>query len=417
MGSRNNPQNRTRVVWVWGIGLLIVIGWAAGHKINTSDHVTNTVPEDTAIVAQFSVKRTGWDQISKALDGVTLISNRPLSIHELPWFVEGEFAIFISSRGHRTISVHSSDKRLPKSLLESRGIVVQKTGDSSYLLSDRREGTTGYSMPNTSLISALHWPPTRLGTIAIDGVSRAGIIRMLPTGNMEWRFPHGSSFKKTTLPPPPKGTLIFLSTPVWTQAPAPLFSSTESILSSLATWDELTTETKQAEYAVSRSDEMDIFLFKTKANIEHPEERIKLLRLASAVRSPKTRAFQLPDGETVRELLTDPSAVTVESVSIAGAQAERVTSGDRDGELLSLEREGNWYYTNSRAWLEAAVSETHPTDGLCKGSLMGMDTAVLSSATGSPHSYWPYPITDLTSTYSAIGLHQSFTATIFTFCR
>jgi hypothetical protein len=401
-----------------GLVLAALLMWTVSGWLSMQDTVSAAAPEGTVLALRFTPGRGGWDQVERTLGQIPLISNRPITTEGLRPFTQGEFALFVSADGTRSVAIHASKAALPRAELDALGIMVSEVHPNVFLLSDRPLATSGVKMKWSFTLPPAPWQGfSRIGTAYVADADASGPVYATPFG-LEIRLRNLALAKPSGLPVPNDAVAV-LSTPLlpnidfdWLIKDIEI--QTEALgAPSTDTFKQLLGGTG----GVVLTKGGGFLVVMNAANFDLPAQK-NLLRLAAAMQSPTKTPWILPDNSQADEILVDPSSVTVEEATVQGTDVLRV-HGKNGNALSSASKDGHFALTNDDALLESwlAGSATKP-NGPCGSSILSLDVrAANENALRAPDGWRPLPIGLLSEQLSMFSLNTEWQQTKLDLCH
>ncbi len=404
--SRHTKTTRPQrqVVWLLGlVGLVILfVSWRVGELWFSRDSILQAAPEGTILVLQLEMTDKNWPIVKKILSHIPLISNRSLDIVDLSSFVHGELAVFVTETGERAVAIRVNEQHLPTELLSALSITTQEIAPGIILLSETL-------LPISGLESNAHRPffaaLTRrwLGRVEFPDTGTSGSL-FQKDGLLEIEF--------TT-----KGKHPY-SIENLPQMMLALSSNANGIASvtyqNIGLFDEFLNDNWTILVKTNDIGNQDLLLIAKQENMQK-SELLSILQLMGAYLSPTIKETALPDGSTLREVIVEPSFVTIEELSLGQIEALHVLGVSGRSIYASLIGDQAIFAT-SQAMLEA-YNEPTASESACHGNVLYMDPAVLIGSTET-RNYDPVMqmLQGLSIHFSAISLETKRYSSIMSFC-
>lgn len=376
--SRNSQTTRRtrRVVWLLAlVFLLVAIGSAWFSALwFTRDVIYSAAPEDTTSAFRFFVSGEKGKLVESFFGQVPLISNRSLLYSDISPYTNGEFVVFVSENGTRSVAIRLGGKPLPQSLLDSQSITSQSIGRKIVLLSEKPEKTKALLLktkiiPGFSLLGRHN-----IGELIETSVKTRAYI--YATKKYVEISLFGISNQIHTIKHIPENTIAYLSTPLLPKTPngstnliLPLlqfisYSDTSKIFQHLLDAQGQMILTKDKEgmgfYLSSKSVEQN-----NATNIE------QLLRTIAALNSPTLQEISLDDGTSIKEIVANPDSFSVEQVTVLGAQINKIHTSHSIF-LSGLVQKNEFFLTNREDLFRTMNGSAKSSDKICSGNIAGI---------------------------------------------
>ena len=363
LGTRQSTSSR-RVLWLILFWLFVVIFSFGLSKLwFTRDTLTKYAPNDTVVTIHLTPSRLAWTKINEDFGQTPLITGRPLTTKDLSTFKTKELAIFISENNESSIAIRANDKDLPRDLLNSYGITLQKLKNDQWLLSSK---LLPFSTENKNVWNFSSIWPKNLGFIVLNNF--IGQIKLSSNG-YEIKVPKIKS-PTNYLPALPENTVAAVSLQKNQQLDlSGLFGEIGSLLDPLELVDSNDFNQKIEENGglvlLASSNQEDN---KTEFLIESEIDSLVLsqtLQTIAAFQNPKLTLMDMPDNSIVQEITVSPQEVEFQSQWINGLEAKVVETPT--GNILALESENKNIITSNQDLLENFLNKkfekNNPTCG------------------------------------------------------
>jgi len=396
------------VVWllgfsVLGISLFIVVGTNLWLTRNT---VFAAAPEGTHTAVQLLLNRKTGFILQKILKNTPLISNRGLTIEDIAPFTNGEIGWFFHDDGTRSIAINSTAHQFPQELLDSQHIVRQEITPTVFLLSEKLQPVSGLRPKSTKkkLFPIFH---KKLGLYY--SAQQAKTVEIITSENGIY-FPLASKISPNVGFDPshiPEDTAFILSTPVLSNT----FIHTDAFSSIL---DPLIGEPIQ-ELFTSILSKNGVLIQTGKNNPsfllfsedQTPSlDRLRFLQTNLALKNPTIEKKRLADQSITSEIITDPSVISVEEITIGGRVFLRASSGTH---TFLMSRDGEFILTNSeellRFWLDVDAKTTVAQK--CQTNIGLINTSDLMQTNHLSNAYQSNVLFSLSSSFKYLSIFES----------
>lgn len=385
------------------------------------DTTSSSAPQDTALVLHFAPNRLTWDATERVLGQIPLISNRPLIAKDIRSFARGEFSLFISTDGTRSLAVRSSKEDLPTAELDVLGIIVQETEPGVVLLSDRPMARMAWKPPHV-WFGSVHLPwNVRVGNLytpndstffgAIYGTKEQTTVRLSKQhlAILPWEVVPDSAIAAMSTPALPNADVNGVTDAIDTiltsyQTPSAAFLSSH-VLSNAG-----------AILLVRNEGAID-YLITTGSTHFPKESQDSLIQTAAALQIPRIRTLMLPDSSIAEEIIVDPSLTTIEETTVAGTIVSRASSRN-GGYLFAAEQNGTVSLTNSQTLLDFSLSAKKTgKKPSCSGNAAFINLrSLLDLSEGSVHARSAALLSILADNYEVIGFEEGLFNTTMHLC-
>lgn len=413
-----------RVVWLLAlVAPPLAAFFIAGWWFERTD-IGAMVPEGTELIVRLQPGTEGWEPVLQAIGHLTAVSDRSLTIRALAPYSAGEIIIYADKTGRRSAAIRTQENQIPHALLDTYGIAVQASGNGLAVLTDRVRPTEKRSLPRPTPWLGLG----RIGSIYLKSAEGwdAGVITTNKNG---WsiRLPR-QSLPKNQFSQLPTGTVAFLATPVSTTE-VEISGVTERMESILAPFELPSLDLFGKELLkneggitiVTRENTL-AFLLGGKGTSLGETEWGNVLRAAAAFQHPKTQPWTLSDGTNAEEIRVDPSTVTLEERTLLGSKVLQARPTPTETLLLALQTDGRYAFSNDEAllmaWLGQKPEESNAT-GACERSRPSAyaDLETLYAFSGTDLNFHqPNLVRDLSQTFRAVSLKNSWFSSVFLLC-
>ena len=400
-----------RVVWYCVVLLILFSGISrAWYGRNTTAKI---IPNDSVAVLRFSLNRSNQDTLRSLLTDFPIISGRALTFEDIKTSVQGEFSIFFLSDGTRAVSLRTEESLLPKTLLDSQGILVQKVNPYIFFLSSKLTPLTEIRLPKTSWLLSFHPFSKTIGTFSFkesDWIS-GGIYASSKKITIFFQPIQLSKHPFTSVP---IETIGILSTPPSTSVSLDwLFRSTDRFLTQInsPTIGFLTSTFGKSKGGIlltgSEAGQPLNFLFATEEKLD-PDQTKSLLKTATALKNPSLKLWELPDHTKTQEIIVDPSLISIEEYTAFGTTVLRATTPQNE-HLFSTTTKQYLLLSNNeqllRNWFQP---ESKKIKAICVGNhafLSVKDTQkILSQGSTWIHPFIYFPFL---KKYQSVGIEKT----------
>jgi len=280
------------------------------------------------------------EDIDKLLSSVPLISNRSLESDDILSLTMGEFAVFFTDDGHRSVAIRSNEEDLEPGFFKSLGVTTQKVGQY-ILLSETLAPISGVDAPHRRSFFP-SFSRIWLGSLWIEGYGHGNIL--IANNDVKIEFETEKQQKQEVL----------LKT--GSIAHALIEQNQIEIPEIFSDFFPYITEIREI---IVKTDGVLITL--NKGAIDE-NALIKQIQRISAANNPSTFSRTMIDGSIYEELQIEPSMVTVEEISISGNRVFRA-----DG-LFGLLDNSQAIISTSESLLESYLQSTDDVSGYCAGA-------------------------------------------------
>lgn len=386
------------------------------------DTTSRAAPQDTAVVLHFSPSRLSWNATERSLGDLTLVSNRPLSVTDIRSFSYGEFSLFISSDGTRSVAVRCPKQRLPTDKLDSIGVLATEVSNDVFLLSDRPVARMDWEPPIV-WTGWLHLPTYKhIGNAFMLAENASGPI-LTNAHETRIRLPK-LGLSRIPLKTLPNDTLLVLAMPVLPNTDiTTVTNSIDTVLSSYR----IPKSSSLAEHLATHpgivllTEKNDGIRFLISSSSKDFDTNLQqtVIQMAAALESPRIQTFDLPDNSKAQEMIVDPERSTVEETTVSGALVSRVAIPD--GEYLyASESAGNFVMTNDQTLLEFLLKngEMGTKTQSCDGNVGFVNIErLLAKSSEAVTSRFPDTLIPFSSTYPSLAVSNSLFSTSIRFCH
>ncbi len=339
---RKTTRQSRRVVWIWALLWLIafVLVWRGTALWMSRTSIFSAAPNNTVAAIYLQTNSSTIDHIDRLLSSVPLISNRSLDFEDILNLTSGEFAIFFTSTGQRSVAIRANEKDLDTAFFKNLGVTTQSIGDYMLLsenLAPIGGVDTSHMRPFISSVSSI-W----LGSLWVDGYGHGNIH--IAKNEVEIEFQTEKQLKRN----------MFLET----TSIAHVVMNQSKVEIPEMFFDVFPYYSEISEIIV-KTDGVLISLNKGALD-EH--ELIKQIQQISAENNPSTFLRTMSDGTTYTELQIEPSMVTVEEISVFGNRVFR-TNG-----LFALLENNQAIISTSESLLESYLQPTKEVLEHCAGA-------------------------------------------------
>jgi len=366
--TKTTRRHSRRVVWFFVLCVVLgsVLFWRLTDLFLTQNSVFDAAPEHAIAMVRFHSSQKTRGELLSLLDQTPLISNRPLTISDIQPFIKGEFAIFIDDQGGKSLAIKASEKDLPKDLLDTLGITIQKIHKNLFLLSETLMpiGNEKKNVQNKNAFFSFHL----IGSFALKTEENNWIHGPVSLKNNEVNvsLPNRGEIINSEIIVP-QNTIASLSIQGWT------FSDYETISSSvnkLTGFEEnflafINNEEQVNIILVKNSEENGISYLFSAVPTKTKEEMIRFLKQAVALYEPNVDRWTLKDGSIASELKADPSNISYEEVNILGSSLVHFST-QNNGDLYFYQGKDDFFISDSESLASAFLNEeTNKMNGIC----------------------------------------------------
>jgi hypothetical protein len=361
-------RHSRRVVWFLVICAMAsgALLWRLTDLFFMQNSIFDATPEHAVAMVRFHPSQKTWGDLLSLLDQTPLISNRPLTVSDIQPFIKGEFAVFFDNQGNKSLAIKSSEKSLPRDLLDSLGITVQKIHGNLFLLSETLMpiGNEKKNIQNKGAFFFFNL----IGSFALKTEENEWILGPISLKNNEVNvsLPSRGEITNSKIITP-QNTIASLSIQGWT------FSDSETISSSinkLTGFEEnflaFISNEKQANIIlVKNSEENGISYLFSAVPTKTKEEMIRFLKQAVALYEPNIDRWTLKDGSIASELRADPSNISYEEVNVSGSPLVHFST-QNNSDLYFYQGKDDFFISDSESLASAFLNEdTSKINGIC----------------------------------------------------
>ncbi|MFA6132138.1 MAG: hypothetical protein WC702_03725 [Patescibacteria group bacterium] len=345
-----------RVLWIlFGFFILVLVPFTLANLWVSRDTVSSFAPEGTLAIIHLTPSRQAWTKLINDFGGLTLISDRSITIRDLAGLKTKEISIFYLQNNASAVAIRTRERNLQREILNSYGISVQKLGRNRWLLSNRPLPYSVDSKTTWSLSSI--WPRT-LGTVRLDGF--LGQI----TANKRGYSLDTPKIKKVTslLPNLPEAVTAAVSfQPNSKTDLSAIFLRFDTLLDPLGTIKSEEIAQKMEENGgmvlLTNSD----FLIETTLESSFLSQ---ILQTAAVFRSPIVKTMPMPDGSFVQEMFIDQTGAEFSSIWINGSEVKSTKT--ENGSFFALDGEKTDIISSDQALLEDYLNKKQEkTNAVC----------------------------------------------------
>ena len=416
-------QHTTRQSWrVVSLVLLclfvLLMGWRLSILWFTRNTTSRQMPDGTVLAVRFTPTRNEWRELADHLNRTPLISNQSLRLQDLIPISEGELTIFFQADGTRSVAIRTSEDRLPKAWLDAHGVVIQPISSHVYLLSERLQALSPTPFSRFELTRFIP-SPHRIGSVYLQTdtwkhgsvlISQKSITLRLPRtdlGRLPWKALPEDTWGAVALPTLARVSLGNLSRSIEMVTKNFDAPSIEEQLGA--------NEPDQGVILLSNDGEGTGFLLLAPAGELSSEEQEALLKTSAALKNPSVQSWKLPDQTQAKEILVDPSLVTIESVVVSGVPVYRATTSNNQA-IFSAQYDEKLGISNQeqmiKFWLNKGKNFKHNS---CFGNHLWID---LVHTPSSSFSYGARPtfIDYISQNFSKISINSNILSTDIRLC-
>lgn len=421
--SRNNQTTRrTRwVVWLLASASLFVI--LASFWISTlwftRDTIYKAAPEHTIMATRFFISGKKGAHVESIFKQLPLISNRSLTFSDLAPYISGEFVVFLSEDNSRSVALRLGNKALPQALLDAHSIVEQSIGHNIVLLSEKHQLIKSL-ITKPKVFPGISYPGhIWIGEVIEQSENKRSFISVANDHieiSMNEKMANARPFKHF-----PNDTIAYLSTPVWTKAaedfsksilPTMQFISDPKIVSS---FEEMTSAQGQIVLTQDK-DGVGFFLTTHTRDAKNLPNLEQILRTIAALVTPKIQETLLDDGTTIKEIVSNPDAISIEQITVLGTLVNRVRTNTGDIMTGLIENNG-FFLTNRETLFRSYKGQNISEKKICSGNLAGIS---LHSFGDNMIQHANFPnnnaILFLSQNFSRVGIESGLFSTKINFC-
>ena len=422
LSKNSQTTRRTRwVVWLLVFSIVCIgaiTAWATTLWF-TRDTIYTASPEHTVSAARFFVSGTKGKLVESVLSKTPLISNRSLTFSDFAPYLGGEFIIFISEDGSRSIAIRKGMNPLPQTFLDSQSITSQDAGHGIILLSDRQQAIKP-TILKPKLLSGISYPghvwigefvETTKNKRSFIYANRKGIEISLNNAKTK-----SVPFKKI-----PNNTIAYLSTSALTKD-----SELSDPLSSLLQFiddKEVLNSFKQIIDSESQmiltkdNDGVGFFITSDQEDSHNTSTLEQILRSIATLSLPKIQETLLSDGSTIKEIVANPEEISVEQVTILGTQVNRVHTNN--GVLLAGSTKlNNFFLTNREDLFRQFKTNSASGSKIFSGNIGGVSFGTLNK---TPLEHTNQPINNgmfiFSQSFTGLGIESGVFSTKIKLCH
>lgn len=383
---------------------LLFVTWRIAEFWFLRDSILQAAPQDTVLAIQFELTEKTWPQIQNLLNHVPLISNRSLVLNDLAAFTQGEIALFITKTGERAVAIRANESQLPKDLLNALSIAPQQVTPDIFLLSSMLlpvGGIHSSSYPPLFFSVSKRW----LGRVEIPDMDLSGSLYETDTA-LEVVFPHQQNKDFVSTAALPQIMLALTAQDIDGSLVANRHLREIYLLVERSNWSVFieNNELGTPEFLLSASKE-DM----------KDTDLLSLLQAMGAFLTPKLNDSTLPDGTTMKEIIVDPTVITVEEVQLGQTKALRVF-GPNNQAVYGAFIEDRVVFATSEESLHARDTENASVLP-CIGNALHIEPEKLLSAVREQAYQSSYSaLQSILAQFSAISIEMNKYSSVVTFC-
>lgn len=422
--SRNSKTTRrTRwVVWLlaFGIGLLILgTSWISTLWF-TRDTIYAAAPENTVMAVRLFVSGNKGESVESMTKNFPLVSNRSITFSDLAPYISGEFVLFVNADGSQSVAIREGKTPLPQTLLDAHSINVQHIRNNITLLSEKIDVLKPLLL-QTKIIPGFSFPGHEwIGEFIYTNQPRRSFIyasekRIFIT--LPGVHPTGSVFKQI-----PKETIAYLSNPLLTNTKKdfldPFLPLMQSIVDPQFLRHLSTLSSEKSQVILTKDTEgIGFFLTTKESDTKNSINNEQALRTISALNAPKIQETLLSDGSTIKELIANPDAISVEQITLLGTQISRIQINNTDI-LAGSTKKKEIFLTNRESLFRAQQEGNKSSTKICSGNVVGIAIQPLVDMQNQ-HAYSPNtsPLLLFAQNFSSIGVKTNMFSTTINLCK
>lgn len=422
--SRNSKTTRrTRwVVWLlaFGVGLLILgTSWISTLWF-TRDTIYAAAPENTVMAVRLFVSEEKGESVETAIKNFPLISNRSITFSDLAQYISGEFVLFLNVDGSRSVALREGKTPLPQTLLDAQSITMQPIKNNIVLLSEKNEVLKPLSL-HTKIIPGFSYPGHQwIGELIEINQPRRSFVYASKNQifiTLPGFQPTGSVFKHI-----PKNTFAYLSNPLLPNTSKDFLDPFLPLMQSIVDpqfLGHLSTLSSEKSQIILTKDEQGIgfFLATKDKEGESTINNEQALRSISALNAPKIQETFLSDGSSIKELIANPDAVSVEQITLLGTQVNRIQINGTDI-LTGSTKKKEVFLTNRENLFREQTEGNKSFDKICSGNVAGFNLQPLVDMQNQyAHTPNTNPILLFAQNFSSIGVKTNWFSTSIHLCK
>lgn len=319
---------------------VLALVWRGSALWMSQVSIFSAAPDGTVAAIYLQINDSTKEHIDELLNSVPLISNRSLDFEDITSLTSGEFAVFLTNDGHRSVAIRADEEGLESALFKNLGVTTQKVG-RYILLSETLASVSGLDVSHTRPFFP-SFSKAWLGSVWIEDYGQGDIH----TSNTDISIEFKSEKQQKQY----------------------VLSETDSIVHALINTD----QTKMPELFSGYFpyfNEISEVIVKTDGilltlNEDTMDENmlIEQIQQISAANNPSTLSRAMVDGSSYTELQIEPSMVTVEEVNVSGKRVFRA------GGLFGLLENNQAIISTSESLLESYLQPVDELSEYCSGA-------------------------------------------------
>jgi hypothetical protein len=353
-----------RVVWLLMGGLLLGACTVAqlGMMWFGRGTILKLAPSDTILAIELRLDEHSAPFLFDWLAGVPLISDRSLDLIDLAPYIHGEFAVFLTKSGDRTVAFRAKKDNLSEEMLNTYSISIQEKG-------------------NFILLSS--------SLVPISGVEDVSARPFFPQIKQKWlgRILFPDTGMQGNLLLSQQDLVVSLKTPQASQSELPNIDS--ALAFGGLTWgsdgspivglERFASRLSESENTLflDNSNEIEVFIRPNETskdvlmvlhrNETEATELLEELRYFGALAKPSLVTQVLQDGSSMDEILVQPELVSVEEVATSVGSSFRVPIMGGGFAIASIHN-GSVLLSNSEMLIEEYISSNTLAQDSCSVS-------------------------------------------------
>lgn len=350
-----------RVVWLLIGGLLI--GACLVAQLGTMwfgrGVLLKLAPSDTILAIELRLNEHSAPFLFDWFAGVPLISDRSLDLVDLAPYIHGEFAVFLTKAGERTIAFRGKKDSLSEELLSTYSISIQEKGNYVLLSSTL--------VPISGIEKVSHRPffpqikQKWLGRILFPDTGMGGNL-LLSDRMLTVRLKTPQSTKSEL---PNINSALAFGGLSWGSDGSPIVGL-ERLTSGLSNSGNklfFDNSTKIEVFIQPNETSKDVLMVLHRSETEETH-LLEELRYFGALAKPTLVTQVLQDGSSMNEILVQPELVSVEEVTTSVGSSFRVPIMGGGFAMASIHN-GSILLSNSETLIEQYISSNTIIQGSC----------------------------------------------------
>lgn len=324
-----------RVLWLFSWLFLIFFSVILANLWFNRDSLSSFAPKDTEFIVHLNPTKKIWVNLLNNFGTIPLISGNSLTFNDLLTINPKEITIFYLNNNETALAIRAQEQNIPKELLNSLEINVQKIGTNRWFLSRSFVPISTKSGLNYSF--SFLWP-TNLGVVYLDNFK--GKI----TGKQNsysLKIPQIKTQKEflSNLPDTTIAALVIKNLADLNLSS--LSSQLDLILKPLETITtgqiiEKIKETGATVILAGSENQPEKTSFIIEANFDQIF-LLQILKTAASLQNPILEPLTMPDNSVVQEILIKPEQSEINTFWINGLEVKGAEI--KNGQILALYRE------------------------------------------------------------------------------